>query len=65
MGDLTKKCNKAAVIRQFILISPVPDNKALIMDNDSENDVDNMNSLGVSRHQSHLSPVHIKKEKIV
>jgi hypothetical protein len=35
------------------------------MDNDSENDVENMNSLGVSRHQSHLSPVHINKEKIV
>jgi hypothetical protein len=35
------------------------------MDNDLENDIENMNGLGVSRHQSHLSPVHIKKEKIV
>jgi len=65
MGDPTKKRNKAAVIRRFILIIPVLDTTALIMDNDSENDIENMNSLGVSSHQSRLSPVHIKKEKIV
>jgi hypothetical protein len=35
------------------------------MDNDSENVVENMNGLGVRRYQLHLSPVHIKKEKIV
>jgi len=65
MGDLTKKRNKAAVIRRFILIISVLDKKALILDNDSENDIENMNSLGVGRRQSCLSPVHIKKKKIV
>jgi len=63
MGDLTKKRNKASVIRQFILIIPVLDKKALVMDNDSENDIENMNGLGVSRHHSRLSPEHIKKRE--
>jgi hypothetical protein len=64
MGDLTKKRNKPSVIRRFILMIPVLDKKALIMDNDSENYIQNMNGLEVSRHRSHLSPAHIKKEKI-
>jgi len=34
-------------------------------DNDSENEIDNMNGLGVSRRQTRLSTVHIKNEKIV
>jgi hypothetical protein len=64
MGDLTKMRNKPSVIRRFILIIPVLDKKALIVDNDSENNIENMNGLEVSRHLSHLSPAHIKKEKI-
>jgi len=35
------------------------------MDNDLESDIENMNSLGVSRRQSLLSPVYIKKEKTI
>jgi len=65
MEDLTKQCNKDAVIQRFILIIPVIDKKALIMDNDLESDIENMNGLGVSRRQSHLSPVYIKNEKII
>jgi hypothetical protein len=57
MGDLTKKRNKAAVIRRVILIIPVIDKKALIMDNDLESNIENMNGLGVSRRQSRLSSV--------
>jgi len=65
MGDPTMKRNKASVIRRFILIIPVIDNTALIMDNDLESDIENMNSLGISRHQSRLSPAYIQKKKII
>ena len=65
MGDPTMKRNKAAVIRRLILIIPVIDNTALIMDNDLESDIENMKSFGISRRQSRLSPVYIKKKKII
>jgi len=65
MGDLTKKRNNAAVMQRFILIIPVLDKKALMMDNDSENDIENLNGLGVRERQLCLSQVHIKKENIV
>jgi hypothetical protein len=64
-GDLTTRRNTAAVIRQLIIVIPVIGQKALIMDNDLENDIENINSRGVSRCQSHLSPVHKKKEKVL
>jgi len=60
-----KSVIKLQLYDDSFLIIPVFDKKALIMDNDSENDIENMNDLGVSRPQSRLSPVHIKKEKII